>query len=126
MAQLPPVLYVCVLLAIACAVLLFATDTYGSIADIGTAPTRSRSESSRRMLGRDSTADQKATDQTLPQLSAFVGIMTATKPERRRVVRETWLPSDLQKCAQAASRGKATVRLLTCFISTNHRPSLQV
>ena len=88
-----------ILLAVACALILLLAVSFNPIA----APTAL----SRKAHLRYSSHTVNFTDQaskTRPsqstRLSAFVGVFTAIKPGRRRVVRSTWFPSsagDLQR-----------------------------
>ena len=97
MARTPAPLLV--LLAVACALILLLAVSFNPIAANTSLSDKARLRySSHTVNFTDQAAKTRPSQST--KLSAFVGVFTAVKPERRRVVRSTWFPSstgDLQR-----------------------------
>lgn len=81
-----------IIIAIACAVILLASNALNSSSSTRAAFNRARSTHSQR---RDLSLNTGGLHTALPpsSLLAFVGVCTATVPERRHALRATWFPS---------------------------------
>lgn len=98
-----------VVLTVACTLILLASNAINSSLSSDSPSTRARLAYSAR---RDLHAETP--DALLPtsSLLAFVGVFTATKPERRQAVRSTWFPSSEVGLARLEADTKIRLRFV--------------
>ncbi len=91
-----------VVLTVACALILLASNAINSRPGSGASSDKARLTYSSR---RDLRVGVGNLQEPLPasSLLAFVGVFTATKPERRQAVRATWFPASEAGLARLAS-----------------------
>lgn len=87
-------------LSVACALILLVSNVINSSTP-GSSSEQAQKTYSRR---RDLHNEIKHAKTSLPAstVQAFVGVFTATKPERRHAVRSTWFPSSEADLARSA------------------------